>query len=313
MNYPLISVIVPVYKVEKYVAQCIESIQAQTYPNWELICVDDGSPDASGAICDRFADEDSRIRVVHQKNQGLSQARNAGTGVMQGQYAAFIDSDDYVAPNYLMHLYEIMAENHCDAASVGALWTPSREEDFSRQPPLNVRVFSPQEAVLGLLGEDYLQLVTGWGKLIPAGWAKEFSFPAGKKREDEGTTYKFLYSGTWAVSNQALYGYYQNPQSIMHTVDEKNLRDLEEVTRLRYQYFEEKGDTVLADHMRALYLNTLISWAAQGMELGRGKLKNFTLGQMLSMQVRPLYKLNFLCWKLFRFDLIGWLDTHRKG
>lgn len=98
---PLISIVVPVYKVESYLAQCIRSILRQTYKNFELILVDDGSPDDCGAICDDFAKRDSRIRVIHQANGGVSRARNAGLDAANGTYVAFIDADDYVTPRYL--------------------------------------------------------------------------------------------------------------------------------------------------------------------------------------------------------------------
>lgn len=100
----LISIIVPVYKVAKYLPRCIESILRQTYPNFELILVDDGSPDKSGKICDKYAQKDSRIRVIHKKNGGVSSARNAGLDIAQGEYISFIDSDDWVSRDYLEKL-----------------------------------------------------------------------------------------------------------------------------------------------------------------------------------------------------------------
>ena len=95
-NKPTISIIVPVYKVEPYIRQCVESVLGQTYSNFELILVDDGSPDSCGAICDEYAEKDSRVRVIHQENGGVSAARNAGLDIMKGEYVAFIDSDDFV-------------------------------------------------------------------------------------------------------------------------------------------------------------------------------------------------------------------------
>lgn len=100
-SLPLISIAVPVYKVEPYLGQCIKSILKQTYKNFELILVDDGSPDDCGAICDDFAKRDSRIRVIHQANGGVSRARNAGLDVANGTYVTFIDADDCVTPRYL--------------------------------------------------------------------------------------------------------------------------------------------------------------------------------------------------------------------
>ena len=104
---PLISFIIPVYNVEKYLAQCIESVLVQSHDNIEIILVDDGSTDKSGEICDNFSKTDNRVRVIHQENRGASAARNAGLGIAKGNYIAFIDSDDYVSPS--------MAEKLLDA------------------------------------------------------------------------------------------------------------------------------------------------------------------------------------------------------
>ena len=101
MHIPEFSVIVPVYKVEQYLGRCIASVLAQTFADLELILIDDGSPDESGAICDRFAAEDDRIIVIHQKNRGVSAARNAGLDIARGKYIVFVDSDDAVEENYL--------------------------------------------------------------------------------------------------------------------------------------------------------------------------------------------------------------------
>ena len=108
MEEPLISVIVPVYKVEPYLDKCISSIVNQTYKNLEIILVDDGSPDNCPAMCDAWAEKDSRIRVLHQRNQGGGAARNAGLDLTSGSLIAFVDSDDYIAPVMYAHLYELL-------------------------------------------------------------------------------------------------------------------------------------------------------------------------------------------------------------
>ena len=105
-----ISIIVPVYKVEQYLSKCIESILAQTFQNWELLLIDDGSPDNSGKICDEYALKDSRIRVFHKENGGVSSARNLGIDNARGEWITFIDSDDYIQPGFLEGLYEPIAQ-----------------------------------------------------------------------------------------------------------------------------------------------------------------------------------------------------------
>lgn len=118
---PEISVIVPVFKAEKYLSKCIESILTQSFANFELILIDDGSPDCSGLICDEWSKKDIRIRVFHQKNLGVSAARNKGLDEACGKYIAFVDSDDWVLPDYLLRLYEALAENGKGLVVAGAL------------------------------------------------------------------------------------------------------------------------------------------------------------------------------------------------
>ena len=113
-DVPLISVVVPVYKVEPYVRQCIDSILAQTYSNLDIILVDDGSPDKCPEICDDYAKQDGRIRVIHKPNGGLSSARNAGIDIARGEYIAFIDSDDYVSETYIEQLWYTLSESGAD-------------------------------------------------------------------------------------------------------------------------------------------------------------------------------------------------------
>lgn len=113
---PLISIIVPVYQVKDYIGECVKSLLDQTYTNLEILLVDDGSTDGSGEICDQYADRDNRVRVVHQENQGLSSARNAGIDLAEGEYVAFVDSDDMVLPGFIETLYGMVREYQADIA-----------------------------------------------------------------------------------------------------------------------------------------------------------------------------------------------------
>ena len=125
---PKVSVIVPVYNVEAFLPACIDSILAQTMKDLSLILIDDGSPDNCGKLCDDYAAIDQRIRVIHKKNGGLSDARNAGMAIASGDYLAFIDSDDLVAPAYLESLLRGLEENRADICECGTLWTTGEEE-----------------------------------------------------------------------------------------------------------------------------------------------------------------------------------------
>lgn len=121
MTSPFISFIIPVYRVETYLPQCLDSIQKQTFTDWEMILVDDGSPDNSGCICDEYANKDRRIKVIHQKNQGVSIARNAGLDVARGEWIWFVDSDDYIADHSLSILYDIVSKIACDTVFFGLI------------------------------------------------------------------------------------------------------------------------------------------------------------------------------------------------
>ena len=123
-----ISVIVPVYQAESYLPRCMESIRLQTWQSYEVILVDDGSLDAGGALCDSYAQQDARIRVIHQENRGLSAARNAGIKKANGEWVAFVDADDAVAPSYLETLYQAAVMKHCDISQCGF-------EQFDKQLP----------------------------------------------------------------------------------------------------------------------------------------------------------------------------------
>ena len=119
---PMISIIVPVYKVESYIRRCIDSILNQTYTNFELILVDDGSPDDSGVICDEYATKDKRIKVIHKQNGGVSSARNTGLNVAQGDFISFVDSDDWIHPQMFELLIKAVAEYNADAVTINNLW-----------------------------------------------------------------------------------------------------------------------------------------------------------------------------------------------
>ena len=119
-NMPLISIIIPVYKVEQFLPKCVDSVLAQTYKNLEIILVDDGSPDNCGKICDEYAKKDARVRVIHQQNKGVSGSRNAGLEIAKGEYIGFVDSDDYIDPDMYEYLYGLITKDNADMAMCNA-------------------------------------------------------------------------------------------------------------------------------------------------------------------------------------------------
>lgn len=238
---PKISVIVPVYKVEPYIHRCVDSILGQTYSDFELILVDDGSPDNCGKICDEYAEKDSRVHVIHQENGGLSAARNAGIdwsfANSDSQWLAFIDSDDWVHRDYLKLLAGAAERLDTPIAICGPWWTDRVLEDPDH---------SNAEAVLMDTEQAYVEhqekCTPGWCKLIRKTLMTEVRFPVGKLYEDAFTTHKLLFSvEKVAVFREKLYYYYSNPNSITRAKWSDRKLDCIEAHELRLQYFLENG------------------------------------------------------------------------
>ena len=245
----MISVIVPVYKVEPYLARCVDSILAQTYTDFELILVDDGSPDNCGIICDEYAKKDSRVRVIHQQNGGLSAARNAGLEAAKGSFITFIDSDDFIDQHALEQLYGALASNKADVA-VSAFFRFTNESEITapNQIEAGVRCISGEEACQEIYRKDYIKFTTSWGKLYRADLFRDVRFPVGKINEDEATTYKlYLASEKVAVLKDQLYYYRFNPNGIMQTKTFSNAADYYEALEERERIFRSRGLDDLAD------------------------------------------------------------------
>ncbi len=170
MINPLISVIVPVYNVEKYLPECIESIISQYYENLEILLVDDGSTDRFGAICDTYAKKDKRVRVIHQKNGGLSAARNKGLDNCSGEYITFVDSDDYIEKELLQILYSNILETDSDCVVSAFSETTDEKNIISRHGVIGKTVMSGRDSLLSHYTDfrNETNLATVWGKLYHA-------------------------------------------------------------------------------------------------------------------------------------------------
>lgn len=239
---PLISVIVPVYRVENYLDKCVRSITAQTYRNLEILLVDDGSPDHSGAICDAWAARDSRIKVIHQENGGGGKARNAALEIAAGALIAFVDSDDYIAPDMLAHLYEIMGDT-ADISECAFLETLDDEAEFA-DAPFTVTEYTPEEAMREHIRDTAFQQLI-WNKLYRREVIGGIRFPEGTKIDDEFFTYQVLgKAGKLVRSDRVCYAYRQQPDSVMH--QKFSLRRLEGL-QARHQRFG-----YIREHMPAL-------------------------------------------------------------
>ncbi len=234
----LISVIVPVYKVEAYLDQCVSSIVNQTYRNLEIILVDDGSPDNCPAMCDAWAQKDSRIKVIHKENGGAGAARNHGLDTARGTYIAFADSDDYLEPEMYSHLYSLMRDE-VDIVECDYLKVRTEYVEFS-QKNAQIREFSVGEALQEhIRNRVFCQII--WNKLYRREVVGDVRFPVGKQIDDEFFTYQVLGNAEKLIHSQRVcYAYRQQPESVMHKLSPMNRLQAVEAKSQRHSYLLKK-------------------------------------------------------------------------
>ena len=250
---PLISIIIPIYNVEQYLRRCVDSVLQQTYTNLEIILVDDGSPDNCGRICDEYAQADSRVRVIHKTNGGLSSARNAGLDIMTGEYLMFVDSDDYLSLDCVEYLFEIIKRFSAQISIGNYTETRSNQYEF-KQGQECLELISGRECCERQYGENSVQYISSCFKLYARAIFAELRFPEGLLHEDEGTTYKALYScDKVAVSQRVVYAYYYNPKSITKRPKKKNYQDMCIVLNEQIQFYQEHGEKVFEARVRSRY------------------------------------------------------------
>ncbi len=228
----LVSVIIPVYRVEPYLRACVDSVRAQTHEALDIILVDDGSPDACPAICDEYAAADARVRVIHQANGGLSAARNAGLGIARGSFVSFVDSDDVLAPTFVETLLGACERTGAAVAQCGF----ARDRACLDRPPFDRRraqqrpsaaeapsaeashfaVLTAREASRRLAQDGSGAFTVVWDKLYRRELLDGVRFPVGRQHEDEFVTYRLLWgAASVAVTDDVLYFYRQRPTSTM--------------------------------------------------------------------------------------------------
>ena len=240
----LISIIVPVYKVEEYLDKCVRSVVNQTYSNLEIILVDDGSPDRCGRMCEQWAERDQRIRVLHKANGGLSDARNAGMEIATGTYTAFVDSDDWIAPDFIQTLYDALKKSGaqiagCDVCTV----YPDREPELNGTG--HVRVCTAEEAICDILHGTGFRAVA-WNKLYLSSLLQGERYPVGKHHEDEFFTYRIYGKAEKLVYvDTPMYFYLQRQGSIMRSFSIKRLDALEAYLE-RLDYLKERYPALYA-------------------------------------------------------------------
>ncbi len=301
----LVSVIIPVYNIENYVDDCLKSALGQTYSNLEIIVVDDGSKDRSGEICDEYARADSRVRVLHRANGGLSAARNSGIEAASGEYITFIDGDDYVDDTYVETLYGLI-EGGADISICEFSYVYGDKVKRCKSKLRGKLEMTSHEALKTMLYQNYYD-TSAWGKLYKRElFADGVRFPEGKLFEDMGTTYKLLLKADKvAYENISVYYYVQRNDSISNSEYNPRKNDYLEFAEEIYTTVKTEAPecidaaasrvvSVAAHLMREMYPKGAED---KYTELRRGmyeKIKRYSKGIVLDKNVRPKNRMVFL-------------------
>lgn len=289
---PKISIIIPVYNVENYLARCIESVLLQTYTDYEMILINDGSPDNCAEIMEQYAKKDERIVTLHQTNQGLSAARNAGIEIAKGEYITFVDSDDFIFANYLEKLMIALLRNDADVSVCGIVEFVDKHKTQETKNFEEEKVYSGIEACAKIYVEveEQVRYVIACAKLYKKKLFEKYRYPEGKIHEDQFLTYKILYNCSKVVEiGECLYGYYRNMQGI--TKSPFNIRRYDEIEALEEaeKFFEENKENDLKEKVKAKKTIVLIEYSINAKKAG------------IYSKVPSKYKLNF--WQI-RKELI---------
>lgn len=293
-----VSVIVPVYNVEEYLDQCVESIVNQTYTNLEIVLVDDGSPDNCPQICDRWAEQDSRIKVIHKKNGGLSDARNYGIEHATGDYLIFIDSDDYINDNCIEILLNALLENGCSMSA--ARFVLVYENVFSDEQFSNNIFVVDNKAYWNMYYRNLFKsdntisgaLINGCHKLMKKELFTDIRFPVGRINEDTFTTYKIVsLCERIALVDKPLYNYIYRESSLSHNEDDKaqmKSLDLIEAMKERLDYFISSN--IDNDLIKYAYIDLLDSMIER-YYVAKCKYNNLHLAQNIKQDYKEVYRL----------------------
>lgn len=320
-----VSVIVPIYNVEKYLIRCIESIINQTYENMEIILVDDGSRDRCAYICDEYLKKDKRVKVIHKKNGGLSDARNAGLEIATGEYIGFVDSDDYISIDMYEKLMSLIELYDADIASCAVKKIYENESNFQKYKKCgDIKVYTNEEALKSLIQEQSIKQ-TVWNKVYKKSVIKDIKFEVGKIHEDEYWTYQILGNAKKiAHTEYQMYYYLQREGSIMsEQYSEKRLNSIYSRQK-RLEYLEKKFPdlstlgkisllfTCIYNYQCLLkstgldktsYINKTISFYAKSIKFNKEDIKNLNLKQKIWFIMAKI-SLKYCC-KLRNFLKVG--------
>lgn len=327
ISMPLISIIVPVYNVEEYLADCMESVLKQSYTNLQVILVDDGSTDRSGLVCDRYAERDSRIQVIHKRNGGLSDARNAGLDIAEGDYIVFTDSDDFLHRDYLKVQYENLVQADADMAVCDYHMYDTGQSVCNG---LSNRISVVEEKdITAQLYENPGMLIVAWNKLYKRFLWDGIRYPVGRLHEDEAVIHEILVRCKRIVLTDAkLYYYRQRENSIMGQVSDKSIQDAVYAYQRRISFFAEHNmpvDEAQAQRNLLLYLREQYDAAREKkdnkerlklvrVELGKSMKSNKAFCQVLDKaSVFEIYILNYMPGVLESYRiLLKWLVSVKR-
>ena len=299
MQEAKVSVIVPVYNVEKYIDRCVSSILRQTYKNIEVILVDDGSPDNCGKIIDDYAKKDSRIKIIHQENAGLSMARNEAIKIATGEYFCFVDSDDYLDDNQIQRLIELLYDYNADISMTHFCYFSGDKVSRSdiKDKAGNTGLGSDTTDIVELSNIDCIRnmhmvtdelYVVMWGKLFKRELFDEIFFPAGRICEDLAILYK-IYDRAKSVvySKEVLYFYFKdNANSVTFSIKDKFYRDVFMALDEEIEYMSKHHED-LTDYPRKTYMYWIFDYYCK---LSKSKEKNADKMKQLHIKYKQLYK-----------------------
>ncbi len=321
----LISVIVPVYKVERYLDQCVRSIVDQTYRNLEIILVDDGSPDRCPQMCDEWAKRDSRIRVIHQENSGVSVARNAGLDIARGDYICFVDSDDWIDERYVQLLLSAMRENQASISICRIRYIKPNQSIISKIiDDIEIKAYSAEDAMEALIrGGVFLGVV--WDKLFARSVVESIRFHPGRRHEDEFFVHRcFDKADRIVLIEIELYNYLQRESSFMHIASLAHLDMLDaildrcDLIEQKYPKLRKQAKlsfcVMCVSHYRQALQNVEIEAANKKEYLARiksyRKKVTFTVKEVLSYGPKGL---TYIFFSKCCIHLFSWILNLRRG
>jgi len=297
MEKDLISIVVPIYNVEKYLKKCIDSIISQTYTNLEIILIDDGSPDNCGKICDEYAQKDSRIKVIHKENAGVSQARNVGLDNASGKYITFVDSDDYIECEHIENLYNALKENNTQISQCNILKVNDKKEVLEKLGYKESQIKSTKEILKESFGQHWVENAVVWNKIYDKKIFEGIRYPIGKIHEDEFVIYKVLYKvDKIALINEYSYNYRKNKNSIMGRRFNVERFDILNAFEERLKFFQERREV-------ELYQTTMIAYLKKMQEYYLYTKKYIEKSENIQLDLIKKYRKNYK--KILKYNTIN--------